>query len=232
MLELFREAISAPNLLYTILLGLVLLYWATVFLGAIDLDFLEVDIDTDLDLDVDVDLDIDVDADVEAEVEGEVANGSGGAGWFLGTLAWFNLGQVPFMVFMSLLILFMWTASVLTNYYWGHEHSWFMAAFLLPNLIVGLFVTKLLSAPFKHSYKKMTQQGISKNQLVGKIATVRTLLKEGHMGQVEVLVNDDDHYLLTAKLEKDQETLLPGTQALIVEYHAESDYFVVTPFEV
>ena len=43
MLELFREAISPPNLLYTLLLGLVMIYWVTVLIGALDLDFLNVD---------------------------------------------------------------------------------------------------------------------------------------------------------------------------------------------
>jgi hypothetical protein len=236
MLELLREAISPPNLLYTILLGMVLLYWLTVLLGAIDLDFLEVDIDTDLDLDVDVDVDVDLDMDVDADVDMDAdvdseLDAGGGAGWFMGTLSFFNVGQVPFMIFMTFLILVMWMASVLTNYYWGHQYDWFMPAFLIPNLVVGLFVAKLLTAPFKSSYKKMTQQGISKRELVGKIATARTLLKEGKMGQAELTVNED-HFLISVKLEEGKENIRPNEKALIVEYRPEADFFMVTPFEI
>ena len=43
--EILREAITTTHLPYTVLLGLVLFYWLTVFIGALDLEFMDIDID-------------------------------------------------------------------------------------------------------------------------------------------------------------------------------------------
>ena len=53
MKELFNAAISSPNIIPTALLGLVLLYWLTVVIGALDFDALDFDVDTDIDTEVD-----------------------------------------------------------------------------------------------------------------------------------------------------------------------------------
>ncbi|RMG67737.1 MAG: hypothetical protein D6722_12680, partial [Bacteroidetes bacterium] len=108
MTELYELSISPPNLPYTILLGLMVVYWLTVIIGAIDLDFL------DFDVDVDTDVDVDAEVDTEVEVDGEAdgAGGVSGAGWFLTTASFFNLGSVPFMIFMSFLCLSLWVGSV------------------------------------------------------------------------------------------------------------------------
>ncbi|MEL6844757.1 MAG: hypothetical protein AAFP02_16220, partial [Bacteroidota bacterium] len=84
MHDLFREAISGPNLLYTILLGFVLLYFLSVLLGALDLEFFEIELDADVDIDVDVDMDMDVDAEADADI--------GGGGMFVSVLSFLNIG--------------------------------------------------------------------------------------------------------------------------------------------
>ena len=90
MQELLQAAFSTPNIVFTVLLLVVMLYWVSVFMGLLDMGSFDVDIDVDMDVDVDVDIDADVDAD--AEVTG---------GGLAGILHFFNLGQVPFMVIMN-----------------------------------------------------------------------------------------------------------------------------------
>ena len=132
MQELFHAAITAPNLLYTVLLGVVLLYWLSVFVGAMDIGSF------DLDIDVDADLDADVDADVDA--------GSGG-GWFAGALHFFNFGRLPFMIVFSFLVLGMWTMSILANHYWSDGTAIFPMIIFLPMLFVSLVITKIITTP-------------------------------------------------------------------------------------
>ena len=82
MQELLQAAFSPPNIVFTTLLLVVLLYWASVFMGLLDMGSFDVDLDVDLDVDVDIDADVDADADVSA-------------GGIAGILHFFNVGQVP-----------------------------------------------------------------------------------------------------------------------------------------
>ena len=54
--ELFTEAFAAYNLPLTLFLGLVFLYWLLVIVGALDLDFLNIDLDHDFHADVHIDV--------------------------------------------------------------------------------------------------------------------------------------------------------------------------------
>lgn len=57
MLDLLHAAVSAPNIVPTALLLFVLVYWLVVIVGAVDLDF----------------FDVDVEMEAEANVYGEVS---------------------------------------------------------------------------------------------------------------------------------------------------------------
>lgn len=223
MQELFREAITGPNLLYTILLGFVLLYFLSVLLGALDLEFFEIELDADIDIDVEVDVDMNVDADADADV--------GGGGLFVSALSFLNIGKVPFMIYVSLVVLSMWVIGIIANHIWYPVYSWFPLALMVPNFLVSLLIGKLLSEPFKSSYSKLNKQGLSKAKLVGKICQARTTLRSDAIGQAEVMVGED-HHPITAKLQKGKDPIKAGAKGLIIEYHQDDDYFVVTPFDV
>ena len=95
MNELLHAAVAPPNLLPTGLLVFVLLYWLTVILGLIDFKSL------DLEVAVDADSDLELGPDT---TDGHLGHHAGEAGVsFLNhALAFFNLGRVPLMVFVSL----------------------------------------------------------------------------------------------------------------------------------
>ncbi len=222
MMELFQQAMLPANLPYSILLMLIMVYWLTVILGVLDLEFL--DIDLDMEVDADIDVDIELDAEVEADMEGGT-----GLGWFSSTLSFFNIGSVPFMIFASFLILSLWTVSVIANGNWGSAYRWLPLALILPNIVFSLLVTKALTWPFKGSYQKMNKQGISKRELVGKMCKVTVGVSPGQKGQAE-LTFDEQHFLLNIRAKDD--TIGKGNQALIIEYDPEHNYFWVTPFDL
>ena len=217
-MELFQQALSPVNLPFTILLALVLLYWATVFIGVLDLDFLDFEVDAHADVDVDADVHVDADAD-----------GGGGfsAGWLAGVLSFFHIGAVPFMVFFSMLALSLWAFSILGNHFFGEKYAGFAALFLIPNIALSLLAAKLLTWPFKGSYQRMNRQGIAKRDLVGKMCKVTTAVSPGAIGQAE-LSFDEQNFLL--KIRTEEETIPKGEQALIIEYDPEKDFFLVTRF--
>ncbi|MEM7374292.1 MAG: hypothetical protein AAF587_37200 [Bacteroidota bacterium] len=232
MTQLLNEAFAAYNLPYTILLIVVLLYWATVFFGFLNLDSFDLDIDADLDIDidVDVDLDVDVDADLDVDADADTEVSGGGGSWLASTASFFNLGAVPFMVFMSFLILSMWSISVLGNYYWGHEIGWFPLLLIVPNLLVSLFVTKFASAPFKPIFKKLNQESRGNRDIVGKQCVISLAIQDGRLGQADLFV-DGQPLRLTVR-SQDKQSIAKGSKALIVEYDKEKDDFIVVPFDV
>ena len=152
MNDLLTAAFATPNIVFTILLGVICLYWLTVILGVVGLDAFDfdVDMDMDVDIDVDVDVDLDVDADVDVEANADVSSITAGS-MVLGSLRFFNLGRVPFMVLLSMFILSMWSFSIYCN----HADSWInpdisatiAALLLLPITMASLFTTKLLTMP-------------------------------------------------------------------------------------
>jgi len=227
MNQLFQEALSPANIFYTILLGFVMLYWLTVFLGALDLDFLDFDLDTDLD--VDADLDVDLDADVDADVDSEVDAGAG-AGWFMETLAFFNVGKVPFMVFLSFLILFLWGGNMFAYDLWGRNMPWFPLFIIVPNLLVSLFATKVVTQPIGFLFKNVKHKNVSQRDLVGKIATLTMDALPKKLSQAEITF-DDSHFLVNVESE-DNEVLKRGTKVLLVEYRKVQDRFLITTFQV
>lgn len=228
MTQLYHEAFAAHNLPYTILLIVVLIYWLTVFLGALDLDSFDLDFDVDADLDVDIDVDVDADLDVDADADTDVSGG--GVSWFASTASFFNFGAVPFMVFMSFLILSMWSISVLGNYYWGQNIGWFPLILILPNVLVSLFATKFLTAPFKPIFKKLNSESRGNRDIVGKQCDITLAVKDGKMGQAELFV-DGQPLRLTVRAQNG-EHLPKGSKAIIVEYDKEKDDFIVLPFDL
>ena len=68
LVPFLESLVAAPTVLFTGALGLALLYWCMVFLGALDLELL--DIDADFELDVDGALDGAVDGALDGAVDG------------------------------------------------------------------------------------------------------------------------------------------------------------------
>lgn len=212
----FSILFHPANLPYTLLLLLVVLYWLTVFIGALDLDFL--------------DFDLDGDTEVEVEVDTEVEAVAGGSTGLMSVATFFNLGRVPFMIFFSLLVLSLWTGAVLAWEAFGREIPWFPLLWLLPNLLLGLFVTKLLSTPFKRWHRHMNRETVHKRELVGKTGRIIIAVRPGRTGRIE-LDTEDQHFVLDV-ITHGTDVLETGTQALIVEYDPETDRYAVEGFEV
>lgn len=221
MIEVFQASFSPINLFYTIFLILMLLYWFTVILGALDVGFLDFDID--LDADVDVDVDVDMDADVEG--------GGVDAGWFAAVLSFFNFGRIPFMIIMSFLALSMWMFSILTNHYFGQGSVGFALAMALPNLCVGLVATKLITSPLVPIFDKL-DGSVEPVDYIGQVCTIKLPASSTQLGQAEVSY-EDSPLLINVKIKPDQsDPVLKGDQALVVGKEDNGKFFWVQKLEV
>ena len=215
-MQLFEAAISNLNLPYTILLGLVLLYWLTVFLGVFDIEMFDFDVDVDADFDIDADVDMDVDADADIDAHG--------SGFSLGKLLhFFNIGDVPFMIILSFMALFMWAGSIALNHYLGNTSLLLALVFFIPLFIVSLFITKFCSAPFVKIFAAFDTQ--ADRSVIGASCTIKVSVSGNSLGQAEV-DTDDFHQLINVK-SSDGQRLAKGTQALVIDYNEEGNFYVV-----
>lgn len=216
MQELLQVAFWPVNLFYTILLMLVVLYWLSVILGAIDLS--SVDLDLDVDADVDADIDVDLDADVEADAGTT-------SGWMAGALHFFNFGKMPFMVIMTVVVMSGWLLSILSNYYLGNGSGWFALAMFLPILFVGLVIAKVLTTPLIPLFKRLdtTAEDVD---YIGLACKLKLPASASRFGQAEVLI-DGAPNLINVKTKSDEEILRTGEEAVVIGKTDDQRYYLI-----
>ncbi len=207
MSDLLHEALKLPNFPLTILLGLVVLFWVLTIVGAADTDSLEPDLDVDLDADADAD--------------------AHGSSFRLGLLRFFNLGEIPLMVLLSVLIALMWGTSVLLNYYLNPQGSLPLAAgLLLGNFIVCLFATKLVTTPLK-PFMRALRAGEKHRPVVGRSCIIKTSEVTEDFGQAECEDESGNPLLLHVRISEGQKPLSKGDRALVVETLDNAQTYIV-----
>ena len=211
--ELFELSVSGANLPFTILLGLVLVYWAGVILGALDLELF----DFDLDLGGDADVDVDVDAG---------AVGGGG----IALLQFFHVGTVPLSILLSFFFLSLWIISVVANYYLGNGSVLVVLLLLVPNLIASLFFTKLFTLPICALFRKLETESHELEVVVGKICTVKTSKVDPSTGQAEVATSAAP--LLLNVRTRGEDVLKRGDEAIILEHDKENSVYMVKKLDI
>lgn len=208
--DFINLALQYPTAIFSVLLVAVLIYWAFVIIGAVDIDA----------FDLDFDLDVDGDFDVDSEV------GSRG-GSFVDILARLNLDQVPFTVSLSLIVLCSWTLSMIAVERLGPVVSSLLVAtgIGLGCFVVSLGVTRRLIVPLKPIFARNDAPG--KRSLVGKTCVITTLRVDDGYGQAEV--DDGAAGFIIQVRSASASQLVKNTEALIYDYDAQSDVFHVKP---
>ena len=93
MEQLFNTASSFPTVIFSALLGIIVVYWLIGLIGLVDLDLAG-----------------DIEADIDADAGGSIG---GLAGLFLT----FGLTGIPFTLVISIVVLICWLISVYSQYY-------------------------------------------------------------------------------------------------------------------
>lgn len=218
MLTLLYESIKLINLPYTIPLGLMMLYWLTVIIGALDLDFLHFDLDHDVDLHADADVDAHVDADGHID-----------AGILNGLLAALGVGQMPFMILVSFFVIPFWMLGVGLNSYLKIVLGAAAVGILIGNILASLIIMKITSAPFRSFFRSLEEKVVKEKDIMGSICIVSTSTITEKMGQVEIQTSGSP-YILHARA-TGEEVLQKGDEAVIVGYDKETGIYTVKRFQ-
>lgn len=233
-------ALSFPCVVYTVLLGIALVYWIFVMVGAIHLDGADGAADGALDGGADAAADgLDGGgghADAGGHDGGDAGDGGAGDGAhhgvMAGLMASLKLRSAPATLVMSVIILFSWLFSI-----FGMQAS----AAWLPDGLLGLarfavlLIAPVLALPFTSIAVRplarifVTPSAAKHESLVGKVCTVRTGTVTDRFG--EALLEDGGAGLVVRVRVDTGETLKRGDQVVIVGYDSERQEFTVAPMD-
>ncbi len=199
MKELWEQAIQPYNLPLTILLGLVVVFWILTLLGALGTD-------------------VDLDTDVSTSDLGDVP---------AAMLRAVNVGFVPLTIVLSVLVLMMWIASILLNYFFNPGGSILIAVgFFLAAFVLGVIATKAVTQPLVPFMRKL-KEAENAPPVIGEVGVVRSIQLDSSYGQVEVQRPDGAPALLNARLGADSEPVSRGTAVAIISLDEASGIYLV-----
>lgn len=197
--EFIQFCFSWPAVPFSALLVLVMLYWMLVTLGGLGIDLLDIDFDVDTDIDHSL------------------------ADWGMVGIRWFNLGDVPLMVWLTALALSSWLMTVTFDRDTVPGLSWETAAIALRNFGIGLLAAKLLTQPLKGKLKHREPNTLE--ELLGRHCSVRTSEITADFGQIECPTDNGAPLLLNARTHDGP--LPKGSTVEIVDYSPEMRLYFV-----
>lgn len=210
MQEFLGEALALVNVPFTVLFALVVGYWGVVILGGLDVDALNMD--SDLDLDV---------------------NAEASPSWLQGVARFFHADEGLFMAITSLLIVFMWMASMLLNYHLNPDHSWWRAGLLfIPNVVLSVLATKMIVFPAHRLLRRLSRKEESADvRMIGQLCRVTTLEVTGISGQAEI-EREGAPIRVNVRVSEGEGSLKKGDEAVIVLENKENSTFIIKKLEV
>ncbi|GHU19576.1 hypothetical protein FACS189475_07020 [Betaproteobacteria bacterium] len=205
----FESILSYPTLIYTTLLGVVLVYWLLAMVGLVDFESGGPDLDIDAGSDISVDTHHDV-------LDGEAASASTLAGYLIAI----GLGGVPFSVVVSLLILYSWVISSIAAIWLLQYVPTSVLHFLVgTGVLVGAFLLSLpLAAATVRPLRKLfvAHGAISNASLVGMRCKVLTGTVDEKFGRAEVPSRGVGYHIRVVA--ETPNKLTRDSVAIIVEY--------------
>lgn len=241
-------ALSFPAVVYTVLLGVALIYWLFVIVGAAHVNLLgEGAADGAIDGAMDGALDGAAKGALEGAtkgiLEGAADHAAGGAeghdvdidadGGAGGVMAALKLRSAPATVVLSVLILFSWFLAVAAMQVieavalTGTGATLFRLAVLVLTPILSLLPTSLAVRPLAKVFSPPVAQ--RHEGLVGKMCTIRTGTVNERFG--EALLEDGGAGVVVRVRIDTGQKLGRGDQAVIVGYDPEKQEFTVAPME-
>ena len=233
MNELVVASLQFPTVVFTIALGIVLVYWLFVLIGALDIDLFGGDID------VDVSGAAKGIGDVltggakggaeafHADAGGDAAGGGDADGDFDGGGLWhlLGLGDVPVTISVSLITVLAWCGSLLAMHYVLGVTGWLGLVVLVVAVMIALPIAALLIRPIAPVFA--VKEGKSNADYVGHACTITTGRVDDSFGQATI---EDGGTVLNISVRCDQPgKLARGDKALIIEFDRERQAYVVEP---
>lgn len=204
MSELLSNAFNGGNFIPTILLILILVYWLTVILGVIDLDFLDFDLDME---------------------------GTGdGSGPFYALLGFLKIGDIPIMFSFSILILNFWIIAMFLYYLPIKNGGFINTLLLLPVFILSVFITKLEILPFRNLIKNNSNKEVEEFDVLRQLCKLKCDVSHISLGQAEI-ERDGASVIIHVKPEFEEEVFHKDEIACVFRKDTNKDIYYIIKIE-
>ena len=181
------------------LLMIVVFYWLSIILGVFSVEM------------VDFDLDFDLDCLSNMYFDGGVK-----------ILKFLNIGEVPIMIYGTILFLVLWVLSMLVYYTNISPQSVGGILIFGQNLIIAVFITKGLTEPLKGFFAAMEDS--SSVEIVGKNCVLKSTINAKNIGQAEIMING---YPIVINVKSVGDTILKDGTAVVVSKVEDRDLYIV-----
>ena len=240
MQEFLNIIHSMPTVVYTVLMGIMALYWVTVIMGAVDIDLfdldadldadMDLDLDADVDVDVDVDLDTDLDVDVDTDVDVDGVQGS--AGVIVSLLSALGLIGIPLTISLSIFVLFNWALTFLIAYSLGAAteplSTLFGVGVMGASLVASTLLTSIAARPLRPLFRSKAGAKAGR-ALVGMTVKVTSGSVTDTFGRAEGTLEDATiNFSIRCETEN---SLSKGDEALVIGYDEDAHIYFVEPLD-
>lgn len=212
-----RELLFHPlsNAIMTVLTGVTALYWVTTFFtGHL---FGDVGVDGDADISG-------ADVDTDADVSDVGADGS----FIQKALAFINIGKVPFMVVYSVFKFVAWIITLTSSVFLGlTSWGWKSVLILVPVFFVAYLITAYATKPLIKVYEAMGYNGEESQDLLGRIARMRSTISGDKIGAADVKVQSD--IIRINVMSKTGEAINYDAEVMIAGESDDKKYYLVVP---
>jgi hypothetical protein len=204
------------NAIMTVLTGVTALYWIiTIFAGDL---FGDMDVDADAHgADVDADLDADGDAD-------DVGDKS----FFQKALEFVNVGKVPFMMVYSVFKFTAWIITLVSSVLLGlTAWGWASIIILAPVFLVAYVLTRYATKPLIKVYNAMGYHGEEPQELLGRVARMKSTISGDTIGAAEVKIQSD--IIRINVRSKTGESIPYDAEVMIADESSDKKFYLVVP---
>lgn len=210
MNEFLLTIFSFPTVIYTVVLGIAVLYWLCAAFGLLEVEILDAHLP-------------DVDGHLHAHAEHSFAE------TFAGILLRLGLNGVPVTIVITFIAMVGWFISYYLSYFelvlLGY--GWVRFVVGIPILIFSLYLAVLITAQFIKPIRKFfakTEQFVEK-KILGQTAIVRSSSVDAHSGEANF---DDGGAGLILKVRAlGEQQFVRGDRVVLLEYRAEQHVYSV-----
>lgn len=201
------------NAIMTILTGVTALYWITTFFAG------------DLFGDSDADSDFSSHgADVDTDVDTDGAD----PGIFQKALEFVNIGKVPFMVVYSVFKFLAWIITLSSSVLLGLAGwGWKSVIILVPVFFVAYVITRYATKPLINVYHAMGYNGEEPQELLGRIARMKSTISGDTIGAAEVKIQSD--IIRINVKSKTGEVIAYDAEVMIADESSDRKFYLVVP---
>lgn len=214
MNEFLLTIVSFPTVIFTVVLGISVLYWLCAAIGLVDIEVLDIDLP-------------DVDGQVHAHAEHTFTE------TFAGILLRLGLNGVPVTIIITFIALVGWFISYYLSYFELAllGYNWVRFIVGIPIIVFSLYLAVLITAqlikPLRKFFAK-TEQYVEK-KILGQVAIVRSSKVNDHSGEANF---DDGGAGLIVKVRAfGEKQFVRGDRVVLLEYLAEQHVYRVVSEE-